>query len=180
MQDKKSDNLLSSTRPAPTPDTTEVSERLAALRGVSPTADVSERLAALLAVAPTTGLPIGARNTPNNLPSSTRPAATPRGPPTPDASEQLAALLGVTPAADFLTGPRLAALLGVSSMTLYRWTLDERLNFPQPSRVHGRKFWHRPDVIAWMKARAVQRTPRPRSLAMPNALEEAPEGKPRR
>src|SRR5580765_7247398 len=116
MQDKKSDNLLSSTRPAPTPGATEVFERLAALLGVSPTADVSERLAALLAVAPTTGLLIGARSTPNNLPSSARPAATPRGPPTPDASEQLAALLGVTPAADFLTGPRLAALLGISGM----------------------------------------------------------------
>ena len=105
--------------------------------------------------------------TSDNPLSSTRPASTPCGPPTPDASEQLAALLGVTPAADFLTGPRLAALLGVSSMTIYRWTLDERLGFPAPSQVHGRKFWHRPDVIAWMKGRAVQRTPRPHCLANP-------------
>jgi predicted DNA-binding transcriptional regulator AlpA len=62
-------------------------------------------------------------------------------------------------------------MLGVSGMTLYRWTLDERLGFPAPSRVHGRKFWHRPDVIAWMKARAVQRAPRPHSIAKSNVLE---------
>ena len=74
---------------------------------------------------------------------------------------------------DYLSGKALAELLGVSTMTIFRWELDPRLNFPPPSRVHGRKFWHRPVVVEWMKARAVQRTPRTRSLAKSNTLEDA-------
>ena len=97
--------------------------------------------------------------TPDGLPSSTRSTMATSGPGTAGATARhLAALLEVAPADDFLTAPRLASLLGVSSMTLYRWTLDDRLGFPQPSRVHGRKFWHRPAIVAWMKARVVQRT----------------------
>ena len=111
-------------------------------------------------------------NTRDDLLSSTRPAATPGVSPATDISERLAALLGVSPTTDFLSGSRLAAMLGVSTMTIYRWEHDERLNFPAPSRVHGRKFWYRPDVLAWMKARAVQQTPRTRSVTDP--LQGAP------
>jgi len=73
---------------------------------------------------------------------------------------------------DYLSGKALAELLGVSTMTIFRWEGNPRLNFHSPSRVHGRKFWHRPVIVEWMKARAVQRTPGARSLAMSNALED--------
>ena len=75
---------------------------------------------------------------------------------------------------DYLSGKALAELLGVSTMTIFRWELDPRLNFPPPSRVHGRKFWHRPVVVEWMKARAVQRTPRMRSVTISDPLQGAP------
>jgi predicted DNA-binding transcriptional regulator AlpA len=52
----------------------------------------------------------------------------------------------------FLNTKALAQMLGVSTLSIYRWERDPRLDFPAPSRVYGRKFWRRSDVMNWMTA----------------------------
>ena len=59
---------------------------------------------------------------------------------------------------DFVSGKTLAELFDVSEMTIYRWEKDPDLKFPAPSRVNNRKFWYRPDAIAWMKARTAKKS----------------------
>lgn len=59
---------------------------------------------------------------------------------------------------EYLNTARLSAMLGVSSMTLYRWTMDEQLDFPPPSEIHGRKYWSRAAIARWMKDRAIKKS----------------------
>ncbi len=43
---------------------------------------------------------------------------------------------------------------GISEMTLWRWLRDERMNFPQPMMINGRRYWKLSDLQAWEIARA--------------------------
>jgi predicted DNA-binding transcriptional regulator AlpA len=58
---------------------------------------------------------------------------------------------------EWLNGPNLAATLGVTPMTLLRWGQNEKLAFPRPTMINGRKYWHRDAINAWMRARVVNR-----------------------
>ena len=60
---------------------------------------------------------------------------------------------------EWLTTTRLAELLGVSQMTVWRWEhhpdyLD--LRFPKPAIINARRYWSRDEINVWMRARIVQ------------------------
>jgi predicted DNA-binding transcriptional regulator AlpA len=57
---------------------------------------------------------------------------------------------------EYITTGKLAQMLGVSTLSIYRWERDPRLDFPTPSRVYGRKFWRRSEIFAWMAKRKVR------------------------
>lgn len=38
---------------------------------------------------------------------------------------------------------------GISDMTLWRWCRDERLAFPKPITIHGRRFWRYSELGEW-------------------------------
>jgi predicted DNA-binding transcriptional regulator AlpA len=46
---------------------------------------------------------------------------------------------------------------GMSDMCLWRWLRDERLNFPRPLIINGRRYWRLRELIAWERARAADR-----------------------
>ena len=56
---------------------------------------------------------------------------------------------------DWLGGAQLAAMLGVTTMTIWRWERDQKLHFPQPTVIRDRKYWSRDDINNWMRAQAV-------------------------
>jgi predicted DNA-binding transcriptional regulator AlpA len=43
---------------------------------------------------------------------------------------------------------------GMSDMCLWRWLRDERLNFPRPLIINGRRYWRLRELIGWKRARA--------------------------
>jgi predicted DNA-binding transcriptional regulator AlpA len=47
---------------------------------------------------------------------------------------------------------------GVSDMTLWRWLHDEDLEFPQPIRINGRRFWSEEALTAWESSHAAAQT----------------------
>jgi len=49
-------------------------------------------------------------------------------------------------------------MLGVTPMTVWRWGQNEKLSFPKPTVINTRRYWHRDEINAWMRARAVGRT----------------------
>ena len=54
----------------------------------------------------------------------------------------------------FLTGPRVQERYGVSQMTIWRWERDQKLGFPQPTRIARHKYWKLTDLEAWERAQA--------------------------
>jgi predicted DNA-binding transcriptional regulator AlpA len=52
-----------------------------------------------------------------------------------------------------LSQPRVLALLGVSSMTLWRWR--QVSGFPAPTTINGRNYWRRGVVDAWIDGQPV-------------------------
>lgn len=61
---------------------------------------------------------------------------------------------------EWLGGARIAAYLGVTAMTIWRWERDFKLAFPTASVIHGRKYWNRNDIDAWMRRMAGSKGPR--------------------
>ena len=59
---------------------------------------------------------------------------------------------------EWLSAPQLAAMLGVTTMTIWRWQRDEKLAFPQPSVIHERKYFNRDEINQWMRKTAVGKT----------------------
>ena len=49
---------------------------------------------------------------------------------------------------EWLGGARVAAYLGVTAMTIWRWERDPKLAFPAATVIHGRKYWSRDDIDA--------------------------------
>jgi predicted DNA-binding transcriptional regulator AlpA len=43
---------------------------------------------------------------------------------------------------------------GVSDMSLWRWLQSEKLRFPKPIRINGRRYWRVADIRAWEAAPA--------------------------
>jgi predicted DNA-binding transcriptional regulator AlpA len=56
---------------------------------------------------------------------------------------------------EWLSVARLTAMLGVTSMTIWRWERNTRLTFPKPTVINDRKYWNRADINAWMRKMAV-------------------------
>ena len=50
---------------------------------------------------------------------------------------------------DLLPAPQVLGRYQVSDMTLFRWLKDERLTFPQPIRINGRRYWRLADLQAF-------------------------------
>jgi predicted DNA-binding transcriptional regulator AlpA len=57
-------------------------------------------------------------------------------------------------AESLLTGPKLRARYGIADMTLWRWTNDRELEFPQPLKINRRNYWRLDDVERWERQRA--------------------------
>ncbi len=43
---------------------------------------------------------------------------------------------------------------GISVMTLWRWERDEKLEFPKPTEINGRKYYDLAKIEAWERNRA--------------------------
>jgi predicted DNA-binding transcriptional regulator AlpA len=52
--------------------------------------------------------------------------------------------------------------LGVTAMTIWRWERDPKLAFPAATVIHGRKYWSRDDIDAWMRRQATRKATRQR------------------
>ena len=61
------------------------------------------------------------------------------------------------PKSEWLGGARTAAYLGVTAMTIWRWERDPKLAFPASTVIHGRKYWNRNDIDAWMRRMATSK-----------------------
>jgi predicted DNA-binding transcriptional regulator AlpA len=53
--------------------------------------------------------------------------------------------------------PKVCARYGVHPSTLYNWDRDERLGFPKPIRINGRKFRDEDELEEFDAARAAER-----------------------
>jgi predicted DNA-binding transcriptional regulator AlpA len=63
---------------------------------------------------------------------------------------------GPPPDAQWLALANVARYLDVSTMSVSRYATDPayaHLNFPRPSVVMDRSYWHREDIDAWMRSR---------------------------
>ena len=58
---------------------------------------------------------------------------------------------------EWLGGARTATYLGVTAMTIWRWERDPKLAFPAAAIIHGRKYWNRNDIDAWMRRMATSK-----------------------
>jgi predicted DNA-binding transcriptional regulator AlpA len=41
-----------------------------------------------------------------------------------------------------------------SDMTLWRWVNDDKLNFPKPAIIRGRRYWDEAELDAWDASQA--------------------------
>jgi predicted DNA-binding transcriptional regulator AlpA len=58
---------------------------------------------------------------------------------------------------EWLGGAGTATYLGVTAMTIWRWERDPKLAFPAATVIHGRKYWSRDDIDAWMRRMATSK-----------------------
>ncbi|HZK90983.1 MAG TPA: hypothetical protein VFC56_12625 [Stellaceae bacterium] len=55
---------------------------------------------------------------------------------------------------DRITSADVRRMLGISGVTLWRWTNDPSLNFPKPDDIiYRRRFWYRSTVTGWLADR---------------------------
>jgi predicted DNA-binding transcriptional regulator AlpA len=52
----------------------------------------------------------------------------------------------------------LCAHFGVSDRTIYSWTNDKDLKFPQPTIIHGRKYWSEDEILAFQPPKTAEET----------------------
>jgi predicted DNA-binding transcriptional regulator AlpA len=55
----------------------------------------------------------------------------------------------------------------VTNRTLDRWILNEKLGFPKPIMINGRRYWDEAEIVEWERSRAAART----ALRQPTALD---------
>ena len=60
----------------------------------------------------------------------------------------------MTTNSSFLPAAAVRARYGVSDMSLWRWTRDQKLGFPAPIRINNRRFWRLTDLEAFEARRA--------------------------
>ena len=41
----------------------------------------------------------------------------------------------------------------ISNMTLWRWLENQKLEFPRPISINGRRFWRLEELLGWEKSR---------------------------
>ena len=58
-----------------------------------------------------------------------------------------------------LTTKHLRERFRVSDMTLYRWSHDPALNFPQPMRINNRRYWSLASIVEWERTQAAKKVP---------------------
>ena len=61
------------------------------------------------------------------------------------------------PQQTYLPSSAVRARYGVSDMTLWRWLHNNKLGFPVPMRVNGRRFWRLADLETWEASRWAER-----------------------
>jgi len=54
----------------------------------------------------------------------------------------------------YLPAGQVRSRYGVSDMSLWRWLRDEALAFPQPLKIHNRRYWKLSELQAWEASRA--------------------------
>ncbi len=59
-----------------------------------------------------------------------------------------------------ISAPKLCKRLDIVGMTLWRHERDPRLNFPQPIKINGRKFYKKSEIDAWERVQAARRAVR--------------------
>ena len=57
--------------------------------------------------------------------------------------------------------PKVCSRYGVSSMTLWRWDQNSKLNFPKPIRINRRKYRDEAELEAWERSQAAGRETTP-------------------
>jgi predicted DNA-binding transcriptional regulator AlpA len=61
---------------------------------------------------------------------------------------------------DYLPAPKVLKRYGISAPTLYRWTRNPTLQFPQPIKIgagNGRLFYRVAELVEWERKRAFER-----------------------
>lgn len=49
---------------------------------------------------------------------------------------------------------KVCARYNISDRTVDRWLMRPELNFPQPIRISGRRYWREAEITAWERTRA--------------------------
>jgi len=58
---------------------------------------------------------------------------------------------------EWISGASLAAMLDITTMTLWRWERDKKLGFPQPTIINTRRYWNRNQINDWMRRMATSK-----------------------
>jgi excisionase family DNA binding protein len=66
---------------------------------------------------------------------------------------------------EWLPDRQVADFLGVTTMTIWRWDRDEKLGFPRPAVIHGRKYRNRNKLNEWMRSMATNKAGQPERAA---------------
>ena len=69
-------------------------------------------------------------------------------------------MLTKTEELEWIGTTRLAGILDVTPMSIWRWQHDEKLEFPRPAIINRKKLWRRADIEAWMVKRVLAHTAR--------------------
>ena len=54
----------------------------------------------------------------------------------------------------YLPGRQVRGRYNVSDMTIWRWLRTDKLRFPKPVIINGRRYWHLEELEGWERARA--------------------------
>ena len=56
----------------------------------------------------------------------------------------------------YLSSAAVRTRYGVSDMTIWRWLHDQKLGFPAPLRINGRRYWNLTQLDAWEASRSAE------------------------
>ncbi len=65
-------------------------------------------------------------------------------------------LAGSNSGDDLLPAAQVRSRYGVSDMTIFRWLNDDKLEFPRPIRINGRRYWRITDLQAFEQKQSDQ------------------------
>jgi hypothetical protein len=66
---------------------------------------------------------------------------------------QIAEQLNPPPADDvYLSAPKVQLRYDVTSMSLWRWLKNPKMNFPTPTYIAKRRYWRVSDLVAWERS----------------------------